>query len=348
MENLSLFDVEPEAPAAAQPLQASVPAGQRQPPPAQAPAPRRGPTLLAVDGNSLAHRAFHAYGAVPDRGGLYGFLALLVAVTDIVSPDAVVVGFDCRVSSVRKQRWSGYKANRGDKDPALIALLERLPAVLRELRVAVVVPEGWEADDVVGSAASGAEAAGWRCVVATSDRDAYGLISSRTTVLRLTAGMDRAVEITAERLRAEIGVAASQYVEFAALRGDTSDNLPGIRGIGASRAAALLCAFATVADAVADPIGCRSVLGRPLGQALLDDLAEPESVFRRNVELMTIRRDLPVDAAACRRALPPEQVAACLVSWGLPALAARVAVALGAAPLTGPPLSDADAPAWVA
>ncbi|MDQ3538546.1 MAG: flap endonuclease [Actinomycetota bacterium] len=344
MENLSLFDVEAEPPAAAQPDRALAPAAHRQPPPA----PRRGPTLLAVDGNSLAHRAFHAYGAVADRGGLYGFLALLVAVTDIIGPDAVIVGFDCRGSSVRKQRWSGYKANRGDKDPALIALLERLPTALRELGVAVVVPEGWEADDVIGSAACGAEAAGWRCVVATSDRDAYALISERTTVLRLTSGMDRAVEVTAERLRAEIGVCAAQYVEFAALRGDTSDNLPGIRGIGPSRAAALLRAYATVAEAGADPIGCLSVLGRPLGQALLNDLADPASVFRRNVGLMTIRRDLPVDVAACRRSVPVEQIAAHLAGWGLPGLAARVAVALGAGPATGPALSDADAPAWVA
>jgi len=347
MESLSLFDVAPEPPASKHDLTAA-PAGHRQLSTAHAPAPRRGPTLLAVDGNSVAHRAFHAYGGVPDRGGLYGFLALLVAITDIVGPDAVVVGFDCRTSSVRKQRWSGYKANRSDKDPALLALLERLPSALRELGVAVVVPQGWEADDVIGSAALSAEAAGWRCVVATSDRDAYSLISERTTVLRLTSGMDRAVEVTAERLRAEVGICAAQYVEFAALRGDISDNLAGIRGIGGSRAAALLRAFPTVAEAAADPIGCRSVLGRPLGQALLDDLAGTASVFRRNVELMTIRRDLPVDVTACRRSVPTEQVAARLVGWGLPGLAARVAVALGIAPPTGPPLSDADAPAWVA
>lgn len=355
MDSLSLFDADlaPIDPGGHTPR----PATPTPAPAPRAPAPPVGPAevpprLLAVDGNSLAHRAFHAYGAIGigdssggDRSGVYGFLALLTAIADRIGPDAVVVGFDCREASVRKDRHPDYKANRSEKDPALYALLDLAPALCEDLGITVVCPQGWEADDVIGSAATTAEAAGWTCTIATSDRDAFGLISDTTTVLRLRSGLDNAVEMTPARLRREVGVAPDQYVEFAAMRGDTSDNLPGVPGIGPARAKALLAAFPTVADAVADPIGCRSVLGPAPGRALLDDLADPAtSVFVRNVGLMTIRRDLPVDVEGSLRSYTPERLASRLDHWGLPSLAGRAAVALGTRPEAPPPPGDDDLP----
>jgi 5'-3' exonuclease len=336
MDTMSLFDIEPTV---SGPTASPARIAQAVPAPI-------GPVLLAVDGNSLAHRAFHAYGRVDEslgmaRGGLYGFVALLCAICDKVGADALVVGFDCRASSVRKARHPLYKANRVEKDAALYELLDEAPTVLVELGVPVVVPEGWEADDVIGSAARRAEEAGMRCVIATSDKDAFGLISETTTVLRLKSGLDNAVEMGPAELRREVGVDPEQYLEFAALRGDTSDNLPGIIGIGPSRAKALLAAFGSVEEAVADPIGCRSVLGKSLGQALIDDLASDDSVFRRNVDLMRIRRDLDVDLHACRRDASPERIARCLAMWELPMLTARATAALGVRPELVPPPMEA-------
>lgn len=310
------------------------------------------PTLLAVDGNSLAHRAFHAYedtdftdSAGRPRGAVYGFLALLSGICERTAPDAVVVGFDCRRRSDRRDRFPAYKAQRPDKDPALTIQLDDLAWLLERLGVHVVVPEGWEADDVLGSSAAVAEAAGWRCVVATSDRDSFALVSDVTTVLRLGSGLDSAVEVTPARLARSMGVQARQYTEFAALRGDSSDNIPGVPGIGAKRAAALLREYATVADAQADPLGCRSVLGRPVGQALLDDLRDPvTSVFHRNVGLMTLRRDLPVDLDAGRRSVAPEDVERHLLAVELPTLVRRVTVALALRPDLPPPPGDDDVP----
>jgi len=324
------------------------------PPPRAATAPRV-PTLLVVDGNSLAHRAFHAYSedgvstitALDGRplGAVYGFLALLTGICEKVGPDAVVVGFDCRVASRRRDRFPEYKAQRPEKDPLLLQQLADLECLLARLGVAVVVERGEEADDVLGSGAAAAEAAGWRAALATSDRDSYALVSRSTTVLRLGSGLDRAVEVTPERLRRQIGVAASQYTEYAALRGDVSDNLPGIPGLGPKRAAALLREYPTVAAAAADPIGCRSVLGRPVGQALLDDLEDLEtSVFHRNCALMAIRRDLPVDVQAARPTADPTTVERHLLAWELPTLVGRVQVALGARPDLPPPPGDDDAP----
>ena len=348
MDTLSLFDT---APPVSGPTASPAPSAQAVPAPQAALLPQTvrrqpGPTLLALDGNSLAHRAFHAYGRVDEslgaaRGGLYGFIALLCAICDKVGADALVVGFDCRTASVRKARHPLYKANRVEKDPALYELLDEAPTVLVELGVPVVVPQGWEADDVIGSAARRAEEAGWRCVIATSDKDAFGLISDSTTVLRLRSGLDNAVEMDPNVLRREVGVTPEQYLEFAALRGDTSDNLPGISGIGPSRAKALLAAFGTVAQAVADPIGCRSVLGKSLGQALIDDLASDDSIFRRNVDLMHIRRDLDVDLAACRRNATDDHIAACLVAWELPMLIGRATGAFGMRPELAPPPLEA-------
>ena len=288
------------------------------------------PTLLAVDGNSLTHRAFHAYGPT---GAVYGFLALLAAICDLGAADAVVVGFDCRSGNDRKRRCSTYKANRPDKDPGLVAALEEVPEVLAELGVHVVCEPGQEADDVMGSAAAAAEVDGWRCVLATSDRDAFGLISDTTTVLRLRNGVANARFVTAAGLRADLGVRPEQYVEFAALRGDSSDNLPGVAGIGPSRAATLFAAFDSVDDAAADPIGCTSVLGLVPGRALLADLADPAtSVFRRNVDLMTIRRDLPMDLDECALGGTLETVTEVLRRRRLPGLVSRLAVAFGARP----------------
>jgi DNA polymerase-1 len=313
--------------------------------PARAGTRRSRPVLLAVDGNSLGHRAFHAYGAADiadgsggDRGAVYGFFALLAGICDVSRASGLVVGFDCGESSRRRERWPQYKANRPDKDPALPALLDLVAAVLEHLEVTVARPEGWEADDVLGSAAAGAEAAGWDCVLATSDRDAFGLVSERTTVLRLRSGIANAERVTPERLRRQVGVEPHQYVEFAALRGDTSDNLPGVHGIGPARARALLREYATVAEAVADPLGCRSVLGPTAGQTLLDDLAAPESsVFLRNVGLMTMRRDLSVDVEACRPSCPPHTVEERLRDWGLQALAGRLTLAVALRPEAPPP-----------
>jgi len=341
MEALSLFDAQlaPQidlvpsvelTQASARPMASMAPMGSMAPM-AQMAAPMPvGPALLAVDGNSLVHRAYHAYG---ETGAVYGFLALLAAICDLSGPDAVVVGFDCRDGNDRKRRCAYYKANRAEKDSGLVTALAEVPEVLTELGVHVVCVPGQEADDVLGSAAATAEADAWRCVLATSDRDAFGLISDRTSVLRLRNGLANARVVTGAALQADLGVRPQQYVEFAALRGDTSDNLPGVAGIGPSRAAALFAAFDRVDDAAADPIGCTSVLGLGPGRALLADLADPStSVFRRNVDLMTIRRDLPLDIDDCALGGSLESLTAVLQRRRLPGLVSRLAVAFGARP----------------
>ncbi len=293
--------------------------------------------VLAVDGDGLAHRAFHAEAG---DGPVHRFLSLLAGVAERAPAAGLLVAFDCRERSRRRERHPDYKAQRAEKPPELEALLHTLPEAVAGLGLAVETAEGWEADDVVASAAALVEADGGCAVVATADRDALCLVSAATTVLALRGGGAAPVRVTPERLRRDLGVDPHRYLEFAALCGDRSDNLPGVRGIGRRRAAALLAAYPSVEEAGADPLGCRSVLGPDVGQTLLDDLASGrDSVFRRNLALMSPRRDLPVDLAAARRRPTAAHLTERCAAWGVGRVAARLATALAARPEAAPPPS---------
>jgi 5'-3' exonuclease len=303
---------------------------QPAPPPA-APAVE---VLLAVDGNSLAHRAWHAY----ERSGMtapdgrpifavYGFLALLAGIVDKTRPDALVVGFDDRTSSARRDRYPAYKAGRAAKDPDLYAQLDDIAAVLNALAVTVIVPAGLEADDVLGSAAAAAEQAGWRCVIATSDKDAFALITDTTTVLRLVSGLDNAQEITPAGLAGLYGgVTPDQWLDYVALVGDTSDNLPGVAGIGPKTAPKLLNQLGTVDAALADPAATAAAIGRAAAAKVAAD--DARTVLARNRDIMALVRELPVDPHTCRPTVTAATVAAVLRGRHLPSLVDRVTAAL--------------------
>jgi DNA polymerase I len=342
-ESLALFDANllPATQAVAEPVVARPTARSGAPKPDG----ESKPTLLAIDGNSLVHRAFHAYGGTTG-GARYGFFALLSVVCDKAPYDGLVIGFDCRARSHRRVRYGAYKAQRPDKHEQLDASLDELPDIASDMGAHVVVAEGWEADDVVASAAATAEGNGWRCVVASPDRDVLGLVSADTAVLQIRGGDQPIRRITATDFRRRYRITPAQYVQMAALRGDSSDNLPGITGIGAKKAAALLRAYATVEEAVADPLGCRSVLGPELGQALIDDLATGESVFRRNIALMTLNREIPIPLELCRPHATPETIMAVLRQWRMTGLFARMCAVLGMRPdhHEVPAVGDEDVP----
>jgi DNA polymerase-1 len=259
-------------------------------------------TLLAIDGNSLFHRAYHAYGPrdgasgeTDDQGrpswGVSGFLNLLSGVLERVKPSAVVVGFDDPEDSVRRDAYPAYKATRGERDEDLRTQLARTRELTAALGLAVSMPAGLEADDVVASAAELARKSGWRCVIATSDRDAFAQVDETTVVMRLVnGGVKEAVKVDDEYLLEKYGVKGSQYLDFSALRGDKSDNLPGVNGIGDKTAAKLLkamgsaeAAFADI-EAVEEP-GAKVVaaVGRGFAAKLSVDGAREAFVLNRSI-----------------------------------------------------------------
>jgi DNA polymerase-1 len=252
------------------------------------------PVVLAVDGNSLVHRSYHAQASsAQPHWAVRGLLTQLVAAVERIRPAVVVVGFDDPDRSWRRERWPSYKANRLDKLASLINQLSDAVAALRALGVAVCVPEGLEADDVLASAVTAARRAGARCVVMTSDRDAFSLICAEAAVLRIiNGGVEASPLMTTERLVLLLGVRPDQYRDFAALRGDPSDNLPGVRGIGPRTAAAILRKFGTAAAAFADLDGVHSRLGAGVARRL--GAPGAMEAWRLNCEVMTMRDDVPL------------------------------------------------------
>ena len=276
--------------------------------------------LLVLDGNSLLHRAYHAgagEGQLSADGrpiwalrGLVGYLARAAAQ---LQPDAVVVGFDCPDESARRLDYPAYKAHRPDKPADLTEQIGRAPALLRAAGVCTVVPPAYEADDVLASSADLARPAGWRSVLMTSDRDAFALIDDNTSVLRVrNGGFDEAVLIDAGALPAVCGVESWQYRDFAALRGDPSDNLHGVRRFGATTAAKLLASFGSVDAALAADA---ALLRAAVGDLAATHFLAPETreIVDRNRRLMQMRADLdlpdlksarlPLDYLTMRRAL---------------------------------------------
>lgn len=271
--------------------------------------------LLVVDAPSLLHRNHHAraHTRIKDRAGrpvwaLHGMLRQILESIDQFAPDAVIFGLDDRTGSERRDFYPDYKAGRAEKDAELVEQLERAGALLDALGLATLTPPGLEADDVNASGATWATAHDWNCVIITSDRDAFAHISDHTQVLRLiNGGINGSPLLNPARLHAMYGVPAHHYLEYAALRGDTSDNLPGVTGIGEKAAAALLLtagsmdavwadidhdegrSLVAALDALATETG-----GRRTGAGVVRRLAAPGARERYdfNVRMMSGRDDL--------------------------------------------------------
>jgi len=258
---------------------------------------------MAVDGNSLLHRAHHAHEHSQQRDSagrpvwaLRGLVSSIGGAAARLTPDAVVIGFDCAGDARRKGEYPAYKAGRREKRADLVEQLEAAPELLRAAGFPVVQHEGWEADDVLASATALARRDGWRSTVVTSDRDSFALIDATTSVLRvITGGIDASPLLTAARLPAACGVEAGQYRDYAAMRGDVSDNLPGVLGVGAKTAAKLLTVFRRVEDAyVAMADGREHEVVAVVGEAATRRLADPtaRANVARNLQLMAMRDDL--------------------------------------------------------
>lgn len=264
-------------------------------------------TLLAVDGNSLLHRSFHALinSGLKTRDGrptwaVKGFMSQLLGAIERAGAQAVVVGFDDHTHSVRKVAHPHYKATRSPKPPELGLQIGFVIELLQAAGIRVVVPTGLEADDVLASAGAFAPTVGWRTTIVTSDRDSFALIDDDTSVLRvINGGLEVSPILTPDRLHTMIGLHPSLYQQYAAMRGDASDNLAGIRGVGEKTASKLLAEFGSVQaafDDIDDGTSAGSRVAAILGKSFVAKLGNPDSraAFWRNVEIMEMRKDLPL------------------------------------------------------
>jgi DNA polymerase-1 len=208
--------------------------------------------LLVVDGDSLAHRAYHALPKSIRRAekkpanALVGFSNFLLRLWDAERPRAVFVGWDTLfVPTYRHELFAGYQAGR-EFDDELLEQLDLLPDVVRAFGFATAKGEGYEADDFLAAAVKEEEKREGKALVVTSDRDSFQLASNRTTILQPTKGVSELARVGPAEVRERYRVEPEQVPDFIALRGDPSDKLPGARGVGPKTAASLLAQYGTL------------------------------------------------------------------------------------------------------
>jgi DNA polymerase I len=214
--------------------------------------------LLAVDGDSLAHRAYHALPKTIRRadgrhpaGAIVGFANMLLRLWEAESPRAIVVAWDTlEVPTYRHEAFESYQSGR-EFDPDLLEQLGLLPELVAALGFANAKAPGYEADDFLAAAVASEEASGRETLVATSDRDAFQLASSSTTILQPVRGVSELARIGPAEVRERYGVEPEQVPDFIALRGDPSDRLPGASGVGPKKAADVLREYGTLEEALA-------------------------------------------------------------------------------------------------
>jgi len=204
--------------------------------------------LLVVDGDSFAHRAYHALPKSIRLNAVVGFTNMLVRLWEAEQPDAVLVGWDTlSTPTYRHEAFEAYQSGRVFEE-SLLEQLELLPDVVRACGFAAAKADGYEADDFL---AAGAAAWPSAVLVATSDRDAFQLVSDRVTILQPTRGVSELARIGPTEVRERYGVEPEQVPDLIALRGDPSDKLPGARGVGPKKAAEILREHGTLEAALA-------------------------------------------------------------------------------------------------
>ncbi len=251
------------------------------------------PRLLLLDGHSLAYRAFYALpvenfstATGQPTNAVYGFTSMLINLLRDEEPTHVAVTFDVSRSTFRSETYPEYKAGRASTPDAFHGQVSLVKEVLDALSIAVVEAEGFEADDVIATLTSRAEALGYDVLICSGDRDTFQLVSERTTVLYPKRGVSDLSRMTPEAVAERYGLSPTQYPDFAALRGDPSDNLPSIPGVGEKTAARWVVEFGGL-DALVERV--EEVKGKT-GEALRANLA---SVLRNRV-LTELVRDVPL------------------------------------------------------
>ena len=251
------------------------------------------PTLMLLDGNSLAFRAFYALPAenFKTQGGLttnavYGFTAMLINLLRDESPTHVAAAFDVSRQTFRSERYPEYKANRSSTPDEFHGQIDVTKEVLAALGITVLAEPGFEADDLIATLATQADKEGYRVLVVTGDRDSLQLVNDDVTVLYPRKGVSELTRFTPAAVEEKYGLTPAQYPDFAALRGDPSDNLPGIPGVGEKTATKWIIEYGSL-QALVD--GVDSVRGK-VGDALRANLAG----VIRNRELTELVRDVPL------------------------------------------------------
>ncbi len=288
-------------------------------------------TFAAIDGNSLMHRAFHAVPPTmnaPDgrpTNAIFGFLNMFLKMIDAFNPDGVVVAFDKGKPRVRMEMLPQYKAQRPPMDPDLHAQFPMIKELLAALNVPILQSEGWEGDDILGTMARLGEEAGCDMLLVTGDRDMYQLVTEHVNVVSTRKGLSDVAIMTPESVDDLYhGITPALVPDFYGLKGDTSDNIPGVPGIGPKKASALITQYGSLDEVIAHADEVKGKMGENL-RAHIDD-----ALLSRKVA--TIRTDAPVELdfeATSFPAFSADEVSAALGTLGITAMQNRFLALIG-------------------
>lgn len=288
-------------------------------------------TFAVIDGNSLMHRAFHAVPPTmnaPDgrpTNAIFGFLNMFLKMIDAFNPDGVVVAFDKGKPRVRMEMLPQYKAQRPPMDPDLHAQFPMIKELLTALNVPILQSEGWEGDDILGTMARLGEQAGCDMLLVTGDRDMYQLVTEHVNVVSTRKGLSDVAIMTPESVDDLYhGITPALVPDFYGLKGDTSDNIPGVPGIGPKKASALIAKYGSLDEVIAHADEVKGKMGENL-RAHIDD-----ALLSRKVA--TIRTDAPVELdfeATSFPAFSSDEVSAALGTLGITAMQNRFLALIG-------------------
>ena len=255
--------------------------------------------LMTIDGNSLVNRAFYGIRSLnaPDgtpTNAVYGFIRILQKLLTDEKPDALIVAFDRREPTFRHELDATYKATRTGMPDELAMQMPIVREVLDAMNIKSLDCAGWEADDIIGTAVKNACQNGWESVVVTGDRDSLQLVGncSRVLLVRTRSGQTETTDYTTEKFVGEYGFEPLKLIDLKALMGDSSDNIPGVKGVGEKTALDLVRRFGDIEEIYAqlDTLEIRD--------SLREKLRSGEADATRSKMLATIRLDAPVEASA--------------------------------------------------
>ena len=261
--------------------------------------------LMVLDGNSIVNRAFYGVSQnLTTRAGqptnaIFGFLNILIKLLDEGKPDALCVTFDRKAPTFRHLAYEGYKATRKGMPDELASQLPLLKDVLAAMNIPMYELDGWEADDLIGTISVKDTAAGWETVIVTGDKDSLQLVTDTTTVKLVSTRMGRTTtrDMTPEAFREEYGFDPIHIIDLKALMGDSSDNIPGVKGVGEKTAMALVQRYGSIDELYAALPEVEMAPGTPAKPGVIKKLTEGEDQARMSYDLATIHTDAPIDFA---------------------------------------------------
>ena len=259
--------------------------------------------LMVLDGNSIVNRAFYGVSQnLTTRAGqptnaIFGFLNILQKLLEEGSPEALCVTFDRKAPTFRHLAYEGYKATRKGMPDELASQLPLLKDILAAMNIPMYELDGWEADDLIGTISVKDTAAGWETVIVTGDKDSLQLVTDTTTVKLVSTRMGRTTtrDMTPESFRAEYGFDPIHIIDLKALMGDSSDNIPGVKGVGEKTAMALVQRYGSIDALYAALPQVEMAPGTPAKPGVIKKLTEGADQARMSYDLATIHTDAPID-----------------------------------------------------